>query len=187
MAFDVSSITSAVNKYLYSISDVNKLLTQGTSSSATGEGANSSTGANSELAGIFKKYLTGAINNAATASGAGNLNSNEIASAMLSLSNGVTVDRTAIDKLSAQDNMTDLEVSKALSTLKGLSTGMDTGSSNSSNSSSESTRGAFSNREQKAYLLGADGLSSPCISSTGPKYLSTTLRMWPNLNFRNTI
>lgn len=130
MAFDVSSITSAVNKYLYSISDVNKLLTQGTGSSA-----NSSKIANSELAGIFQKYLTGAIRNAA--SGSENLNSNEIESAMLSLSNGVTVDKTAIDKLSSKDNMTDLEVSKALSTLKSLGTGLDSGSSNSAGSLSD--------------------------------------------------
>jgi hypothetical protein len=134
MAFDVSSITSAVNKYLYSISDVNKLLTQGTNSSVS-EGTDSSKAANFELTGLFQKYLTGAIRNAA--SGAGNLNSNEIASAMLSLSNGVTADKTAIDKLSSKDNMTDLEVSKALSTLKGLSTGLDSGSSNSSSSLSD--------------------------------------------------
>ena len=51
MAFDVSKITSAVNNYLYSISDVNKMLTEGTSSSST------------DLSGIFQKYLTGALNN----------------------------------------------------------------------------------------------------------------------------
>lgn len=119
MAFDVSSITSAVNKYLYSISDVNKLLTQGTNSSAS-EGTDSSGVVNSELAGLFQKYLTGAIRNAA--SGEGNLNSNEIASAMLSLSNGVTADKTALDKLSSKDNMTDLdlEFGSSLPDLTGL-------------------------------------------------------------------
>ncbi len=51
MAFDVSKITTAVNNYLYSISDVNKMLTEGTESSSSG------------LSGIFQKYLTGALNN----------------------------------------------------------------------------------------------------------------------------
>ena len=51
MAFDVSKITTAVNNYLYSISDVNKLMTEGTDSSS------------SDLTGIFQKYLTGALNN----------------------------------------------------------------------------------------------------------------------------
>ncbi|WP_029233737.1 hypothetical protein [Butyrivibrio sp. VCB2006] len=51
MALDVSKITTAVNNYLYSISDVNKMLTESTSSSS------------SDLSGIFQKYLTGALNN----------------------------------------------------------------------------------------------------------------------------
>ena len=51
MAFDVSKITTAVNNYLYSISDVNKMLTEGTDSSSSG------------MSGIFQKYLTGALNN----------------------------------------------------------------------------------------------------------------------------
>ncbi|MBQ6588170.1 MAG: hypothetical protein IJI01_05785 [Butyrivibrio sp.] len=51
MAFDVSKITTAVNNYLYSISDTNKMLTESVSSGST------------DLSGIFQKYLTGALNN----------------------------------------------------------------------------------------------------------------------------
>jgi hypothetical protein len=50
MAFDVSKITTAVNNYLYSISDTNKMLTESVSSGST------------DLSGIFQKYLTGALN-----------------------------------------------------------------------------------------------------------------------------
>nr|WP_297709418.1 hypothetical protein [uncultured Butyrivibrio sp.] len=50
MAFDISKITSAVNSYLYSISDVNKLLSDN-------ESAESSAG----LSGIFQKLLTKAV------------------------------------------------------------------------------------------------------------------------------
>lgn len=51
MAFDVSKIATAVNKYLYSISDVNKLVSEGTGSDLPG------------ISGIFQKYLNGALNN----------------------------------------------------------------------------------------------------------------------------
>lgn len=50
MAFDISKITSAVNSYLYSISDVNKLLTEETQ-----------TDSSTSLAGIFSKYLGKAL------------------------------------------------------------------------------------------------------------------------------
>ncbi len=49
MAFDVSKLTSAVNSYLYSISDVNKLL------------ASDSTESSSSLSDIFLKYLNKAV------------------------------------------------------------------------------------------------------------------------------
>ena len=51
MAFDVSKIATAVNKYLYSISDVNKLVSEDTGSDLPG------------ISGIFQKYLNGALNN----------------------------------------------------------------------------------------------------------------------------
>ena len=50
MAFDVSSVISAVNSYLYSISDVNKLLTEEETSTKS-----------SGLSGIFQKYLNKAV------------------------------------------------------------------------------------------------------------------------------
>ncbi|SFB83751.1 hypothetical protein [Butyrivibrio sp. YAB3001] len=50
MSFDISKITSAINEYLYSISDTSKLLSE-----------SSETSASSGLAGIFQKYLEKAI------------------------------------------------------------------------------------------------------------------------------
>ena len=122
MALDISAITSAVNKYLYSISDVNTLLTENGLS-----GADSS----SNLSGIFEKYLTKAIENAAKTGSSTDLTESEVTSAMVSLSNGTTVDKTGIDKISNKDNMTDEEVAKALTSLKTLSTGLDTSTSSS--------------------------------------------------------
>ncbi len=87
MAFDISKITSAVNSYLYSISDVNKLLTEG-----------AETDKDSSLAGIFSKYLgkalevetgtkTSALDSTAiTAASAVTGNTAEETSALLSLS-----------------------------------------------------------------------------------------------------
>lgn len=51
MAFDISSITGAVNNYLTSISDTSKLLTQKESENAL----------DPSLSGLFEKYLTKAI------------------------------------------------------------------------------------------------------------------------------
>ncbi len=59
MAFDVSNIVSAVNSYLYSISDVNKLLTEGETSAKT-----------SGLAGIFQKYLNKAVDDTSSVTSA---------------------------------------------------------------------------------------------------------------------
>lgn len=120
MAFDISSITSAVNKYLYSMSDVNKYLTQ----------QSSDTESQSALSGLFEKYLTKAVQDNITGSGT-ELSSNEITSALLTLGNGVTADKTAIDSIGTKNNMSDEEVSKALSSLKGLSAGLSTDDSNS--------------------------------------------------------
>jgi hypothetical protein len=50
MALDVSSIVSAVNKYLYSISDMNKLATEADEASST-----------SVLSGLFEKILSKAV------------------------------------------------------------------------------------------------------------------------------
>ncbi len=50
MAFDVSSIVSAVNNYLYSISDINKTLTE-----------EEATAKASGLAGLFEKILNNAV------------------------------------------------------------------------------------------------------------------------------
>jgi hypothetical protein len=85
MAFDVSKITSAVNSYLYSISDMNKLMNGDTSE-------NSST-----LSGFFQKYLNKAL--------------------------GVeTNDTTAVlDSVNSMDNISDTDVSKALSALNSIS------------------------------------------------------------------
>ena len=52
MAFDVSSIVSAVNNYLYSISDINKTLTE-----------EEATAKASGLAGLFEKILNSAVKN----------------------------------------------------------------------------------------------------------------------------
>lgn len=87
MAFDISKITSAVNSYLYSISDVNKLLTEGTQ-----------TDTDTSLAGIFSKYLgkalqeetstdTGALNSTAITGTSSTVSTSaEEASAFLNLS-----------------------------------------------------------------------------------------------------
>lgn len=76
MAFDVSSIVSAVNSYLYSISDVNKLLTEGESAGKT-----------SGLSDIFQKYLKKAVddeNGGKTSSGSDldSLTDSEVMSAL---------------------------------------------------------------------------------------------------------
>lgn len=52
MAFDVSSIVSAVNNYLYSISDINKTLSE-----------EEATAKASGLAGLFEKILNNAVKN----------------------------------------------------------------------------------------------------------------------------
>ena len=85
MAFDVSKITSAVNSYLYSISDMNKLMNGDTSE-------NSST-----LSGFFQKYLNKAL--------------------------GIeTNDTTAVlDSVNSMDNISDTDVTKALSALNSIS------------------------------------------------------------------
>lgn len=160
MAFDISKITSAVNKYLYSISDVNKLLTDGNLS-----GADSS----SNLSGIFEKYLTSAIENAAKTSGSADLTESEITSAILSLSNGTTIEKTGIDKISNKDNMSDEEVTRALTSLKSLSAGLSTDSSYSDSDSMFSSSlpdltglGALSNLTS---LAGQSGLNSSNLLS----------------------
>ena len=85
MAIDLSKLSSVVNNYLYSISDVNGLL-----SAASGEGAGS------DLTGIFQKYLTKALEDEVSGS---------------------------------NSNMTQEEVDKALTDLKSLSAGLNTGTS----------------------------------------------------------
>ena len=51
MAFDISAITGAVNKYLNSISDTNKYLAQ----------KEAETAADSSISGLFEKYLSKAM------------------------------------------------------------------------------------------------------------------------------
>ncbi|MBQ3797520.1 MAG: hypothetical protein II842_14810 [Butyrivibrio sp.] len=80
MAFDVSNIVSAVNSYLYSISDVNKLMTEGETSAKT-----------SGLAGIFQKYLNKAVSDtASTASATDAMTDGDVLSAATSLSSLAT-------------------------------------------------------------------------------------------------
>ena len=73
MAFDVSNIVSAVNKYLYSISDMNNL--------AEGD----SSGKSSVLSGIFQKYLNKAVEDTA-ASGTDSMTDADVLNAVTSLS-----------------------------------------------------------------------------------------------------
>ena len=73
MAFSVSGIVDAVNSYLYSISDVNKLLTEGETDKQT-----------SGLSGIFQKYLNKAVSDEATTD-LDSLSDSEVMSALTDL------------------------------------------------------------------------------------------------------
>ena len=136
MAFDISALTNAVNKYLYSISDVNKLLSEGAGST--------SQNSNSDLAGIFDKYLTKAVQDTVTGS---------------------------------DSDMSDEDVAKALTSLKAISTGLDTGTSDLDDSAFSSSLpdltglGALSNLNSSTSLLDLlttlSKLSDPSTQTTG--------------------
>ena len=113
MAFDVSSVISAVNSYLYSISDVNKLLTEGETSGKT-----------SGLGGIFQKYLNKAVEDTESS----------VAQTAESIAALATKESSAYSSLTDLDSLTDAEVLSALNDLKGLATSsaFDTDSSSTS-------------------------------------------------------
>lgn len=99
MAFDVSSIVSAVNSYLYSISDVNKLLTEGESAGKT-----------SGLSDIFQKYLKKAVddeNGGKTSSGSDldSLTDSEVVSALNELKGLATSDFDSSDSSSTNSSL----------------------------------------------------------------------------------
>lgn len=80
MALDVSSIVSAVNNYLYSISDVNKLATEADESSST-----------SVLSGLFEKILNKAVSDEKESA----VKDIDVSSALQSLSATGTSDSTS--------------------------------------------------------------------------------------------
>ncbi len=106
MAFDVSSIVSAVNSYLYSISDVNKLLTEGETSGKT-----------SGLSDIFQKYLKKAVEdesgkNSSSVSDLDSLTDSEVMSALNDLKGLAT--SSAFDSSSAGSSSTNSSLSSLL-------------------------------------------------------------------------
>ena len=93
MAFSVSGIVDAVNNYLYSISDVNKLLTEGETDSKT-----------SGLSGIFQKYLNKAVADEASSTDLDSLTDSEVMSALNDLKGLAT--SSAFDTTSSSSSST---------------------------------------------------------------------------------
>ena len=113
MAFSVSNIVDAVNNYLYSISDVNKLLTEGETTNKT-----------SGLSGIFQKYLNKAVedtnagnSNTSTLVDLDSLTDADVLNTLVSL-NGLATS-SAFDTTSSSSNATGLNALTA-STLPDL-------------------------------------------------------------------
>ena len=113
MAFSVSNIVDAVNNYLYSISDVNKLLTEGETTNKT-----------SGLSGIFQKYLNKAVEdtnagnkNTSTLVDLDSLTDADVLNTLVSL-NGLATS-SAFDTASSSSNATGLNALTA-STLPDL-------------------------------------------------------------------
>ncbi len=122
MAFSVSNIVDAVNNYLYSISDVNKLLTEGETTNKT-----------SGLSGIFQKYLNKAVEdtnagnkNTSTLVDLDSLTDADVLNTLVSL-NGLATS-SAFDTTSSSSNATGLNALTA-STLPDLLNGTGTSSS----------------------------------------------------------
>ncbi|MCR5556819.1 MAG: hypothetical protein K6F75_04565 [Butyrivibrio sp.] len=118
MTFDVSSVISAVNSYLYSISDVNKLLTEGETSGKT-----------PGLSGIFQKYLNKAVEDTESS----------VAQTAESIAASATKESSASSSLTDLDSLTDAEVLSALNDLKGLATSSAFDSSNTGSNSTDSS------------------------------------------------
>ena len=110
MAFDVSKITTAVNNYLYSISDTNKMLTESASSGST------------DLSGIFQKYLSGALNNI----DASNLSTDDRQAIIDAMKVSDSMNLYGLNGNSDSDSSQDML--STLSSLTSLGTGNDTAS-----------------------------------------------------------
>ena len=143
MAFDVSKITSAVNSYLYSISDVNKLISEGTA-------VDSQNGLN----GIFQKYLNKAIDISENEDSTSTLNSYNDVGALLSLTLPEVSDVTK-DKLTTYDrNLTVAAAQKALtaSSSEDVGTGTDDNTYISGDALADRINSAFSGLDIKGEI-----------------------------------